>query len=205
MKINKNIITVSCLLTLLNSSAQVFASGESEDNSLNPTINHDISRLPAEFCEKFRLGKYIIDESDGNIRIDHYDINDEKLQKLAQAIKNESVRDFWTIYASNNSDKTIIYLQVGSEMCRYPELFERLIIVHGEKVLTDLCRDYKNPVDNFSGSEKAIVCIKNDCNIVQKLRESEDLSEAFQKGNVEIYVYHEVYSIITLLRFDRRN
>jgi hypothetical protein len=203
MKTNKNIITMSCLLTLLGNGAQVFAANGDEGNSPNTTIKHDTTRLPAKFREKFRLGEYVIDESDGNIRIDRCDINGGEFQSLAQAIQDGKVLDFWTKYASKDSDRTIIYLQVGDGVHYYPELFERLIIVRDKESSIDLQHGYRNPMGSFGKSRGLTKYIKDDRNIVQELSRNEDLSRAFQSGNAAIYVYHKACNVITSLHFER--
>jgi hypothetical protein len=233
MKTNKNIITMSCLLTLLGDGAQVFATDESEGNSPNTaikhdttrfpakflkkfrlkfaanknegnspntTIKHDTTRLPAEFLKKFRLGECKINESDGNIRIFSCDIAGGEFHELNKAIQDGTVLDFWTAYASKDSNRTVIYLQVGKGIYCYAELFERLIIVRDKESPTDLRHGYRDLIgsfNNFGG------LINDDRNIVSKLSESRDLSEAFQNGNVTIYVYHKACNVITSLHFER--
>ncbi|MDR1591093.1 MAG: hypothetical protein LBR92_03840 [Puniceicoccales bacterium] len=205
MKKNKNIVIVSCLLTLLGGSIQVFASGENAERSTAPGIRCDTSRLPSDFRQKFRIGNYSINESNGDIRINRCDMLPCHLPNFIQAISSGNVSNFLADNPMDNAGDTIIYLQVGGGLYVYKELFERLIIVQNGQVTENLCHGYRTPWGTFSKSMTWAAHINDDRNIVEKLGESTDLGEDFQRGKVKIYVYHRYCNSLTSLHFDRHD
>ncbi|MDR1906842.1 MAG: hypothetical protein LBQ03_01320 [Puniceicoccales bacterium] len=209
MKKNKNIIIVSCLLALFGGSAQIFASSKNLDNSANLPIRCDTTRLPEQFRQKFRLGDYTIDESDGDIRINRCNMDSKNLPKFVEAVREGTVAKFLKDFSSYNANEMIIYLEVGGGTYHYVELFEKFIVVRSGEILIDLCHGYRNPLGWFKESPgifaHIFMPIKDDRNIVQALCDNSELGKAFQEGKAKIYVYHKSCQSLTSLYFDRHD
>ncbi|MDR0590255.1 MAG: hypothetical protein LBG09_00100 [Puniceicoccales bacterium] len=179
-------------------------------------IKVDTSRLPEAFRKKFQLGDYRIDESDGDIRIKHFDMDPKNQQKMVDALRGEhrlfnfhgrkeNIREFWAAYAKNNPDKTVLYLEVGARTYFFQELFERLMVIGGEGIQRDMRHGYRSPFGKFSETKTLLCRVNDDRNIREELRDSFKLSEYFRAGNVKIFIYHRAAHSLTSLYFDRHD
>jgi hypothetical protein len=188
-----------------------------KETSAALSIKCDTERLPKKFREKFQLGKYKIDESDGDIRIRSFDIDSENKKKIVDVLRdrgkllsfgkiNDEILKFLKDFTTHSHHKIVIYLGVGGGIYFHPELFERLIIVKDGVVEWDLKHGYGSLFfDDFHGTRDLIHSVKDDRNIQQFLQKNFDLGEDFCKGNVKIFVYHRPCNSLTSLYFDRHD
>jgi hypothetical protein len=185
-------------------------------DSRNFPIKVDTSRLPEAFRKKFQLGDYRIDESNGDIRVKHFDMDPKNQRKMVDFLRSEhrlfnflgrkeNIREFWVAYAKNNPEKTVLYLEVGDRTYFFQELFERLMVIGGEGIQRDMRHGYRSPFGKF-GETKTLLCrISDDRNIREELRNNFKLSEYFRAGNVKIFIYHRAAHSLTSLYFDRHD
>ncbi|MDR0418097.1 MAG: hypothetical protein LBH08_01505 [Puniceicoccales bacterium] len=181
------------------------------------SIKCDTERLPKKFREKFQLGKYRIDESDGDIRIRSFDIDSENKKKIVDVLRvkrkllnlskfNDEILMFLKSFTTHSHHKIVIYLGVGGGIYLYPELFERLIIVKNGVVEWDLKHGYGSLFfDDFRKTRDLIHSVKDDRNIQQFLQKNFDLGEDFCEGKAKIFVYHRPCNSLTSLYFDRHD
>jgi hypothetical protein len=205
MKKNKNVIIVSCLLTLFGDATQVFASNRNRDNLSDSAIDASIVRgdtscLPSAFLKKFRLGDCC---NGSNIHIGSLDL--ALTPGLPGAIVEKNIPG---LYASLTGDvpdgRKIVLLQVGKGIHCCSELFEWLIIFGPDgRVLNNLHHGYRSIFgDGVSPNRSAIYLIKDDSIILQKLLDSIDLGEGLKRGEVVFFVYHRACNSVTKLYYD---
>jgi hypothetical protein len=194
-------------------------SNDARETSASATlpIRCDTGRLPKNFREKFQLGKYRIDESEGDIRIGSFDMDAENQKKFVAALHGkEKLLNFSEIddeileilknFTVHHDHRTVIYLKIGGGIYCYPELFERLIVVKNGTVEWDLKHGYGSLFsDNFQEKRNLFHSIKDDRNVQQFLRENFDLGRDFCEGKVKIFVYHKPCRSLTSLYFNRHD
>jgi hypothetical protein len=207
------------MLNSLLSVIGIQASVDTEKKSItsNITIKCDTSRLPEVFREKFRLGDYSINESDGDIRISPLDIDSEYRKTILDAIGEEKeffnfskrkkkILELWENFTLHSDTKTVIYLKVGGKTYFYPDLFERLIIAKNGIIEKDIRHGYRSILfSDFQEKKGWTSCIKDDRNIHEELQSRIDLSKEFQNGALKIFVYHKLCHSLTSLYYDRHD
>jgi hypothetical protein len=208
MKIRKNIITASCLLTLFGSGDQIFASQEHLLESLDGSgyENDDwkgmkFSIFSRKFCEKFRIGRFSLN-SDFSSGLKIFPLHFFKqggplgdMKKLLVHCCGESVSWYWDgIFQTSDRgspfsekfleqvsyicDRNITFLEVGSGVKWNPDRFEKLTTV------------------TFNDGNPKASSIKsgwvNDENIVRELSNS-SLSNLLERSNnaTIMFVYHK--------------
>jgi hypothetical protein len=208
MKIHKNIITISCLLTLFGSDNQIFASQESLLESLDESYyeNDDWGEIEShifskKFCEKFRIGRFSLNlNSPGGLKIFPLYFSKQggplgDMKKLLVHCCGDSVSWYWDgIFQTSDGgspfsekfleqvsyicDRDIVFFEVGSSIKKDSDRFEKLTTV------------------GFNGGTPKASSIKcgwfNDENIVQKLSSS-SFSDLFERGDdtTIMLVYHK--------------
>jgi hypothetical protein len=184
---------LSILSSVFKKKSPTFEDYKSSDIFFDCAVRCDTSRLPQYFREKFEIGNYKIDESDGDIRIDCCRMGIRDQQKFIESVQDEKILAFWRNFTLNYKNETIIYLEIGGGTYFFPELFEKLVIIRNGKIERNLEHNCKWKF------------IRNDQNIQAELRESVSLSEDFRRGKAKIFIYHKPCQSLTSLYFDQHD